>query len=467
MDGRRIVVVEANEVPRRLIEELASAGRVPFLAAMIEDGTLVESTVTETLPRELYPSQTWASMNSGVPFEDHQIYWYGDPKPDRYPMYWQTAARAGRSVGLVNTLHSSPLARQCADGDFRFVIPDCFSVDDDTIPSHYQRFQRVNRSLTGANSRRAGLRPRPADLVDMARSVPQLGLQAESVAHLIRLVAGAAVRRTPTERLRCGQFLLHQNLFMNLLDRHRPDLAVLFTNHVAAAMHRYWYALHPDDFGHQHYDARWIARYRDEIPYALGLLDRFLERLHRWCFEHDRTLVIASSMGQGPSAILRSDVTHEAVVVDVPPFLRAMDIDHVVTEMGSMAPQLTLGCATAAVAADVASRLADADVGQVFWDVDGADAVVTLTCNIEVVDPETIRIGGARRQAESAGIKVYAVDDHSSGRHTAHGILGVANSPTFKPPFDDNVDYLEFAPAMLQHLGVPPVEHQRMPGFEI
>lgn len=467
MDGRRIVVVEANEVPLRVIADLAAGDRIPFLASLLDAGEIMETEVREDLPRELYPSQTWASMNTGVPFADHGIYWYGDPKPRRFPMYWQLAATAGRSVGLVNTLHSSPVNEQCADGEYRFAIPDCFSTDAATIPARYRTFQRANLSLTGANSRRASLRSGRSDLLDLARSVPAIGLRPRSMAELVRLAGGVGLGRTPRERLRCGQFLLQRDLFLRLLDERSPDLAVLFTNHVAAAMHRYWYAMYPDDFGREHYGARWVERYRNEIPNAMIMLDRFLERLHRWCVEHHRTMVLVSSMGQGPSGRLESGVGKEAVIFDPKRFLAAMGVEADVTILGSMAPQLTIGCGDPSTAADTASILANADAGEVFWDVDGLDAVVTLTYRIEVVDAATVRIGGVNRSASSTGVRVYEVDDHSSGRHTSRGILGISNSPSATASCGAVVDYLDVAPALLSHLGVAPAPHHRTPEVRI
>jgi hypothetical protein len=205
MEGRKLVVVEANEVPIRIIEDVAPTGRIPFLAGLLEAGTLVETVVGEHLPRELYPSQTWASMNSGVPYEQHGIYWYGDRSSARYPFYWQTAARAGRSVGLLNTLHSSPVAEQCGGGNFRFAVPDCFSSDNQTVPADLWRFQRANTALTGANGRRVTLRPGWRELSDLGRSLPKLGLQAATAAELATMVGGVAAGRIPPERLRSGK----------------------------------------------------------------------------------------------------------------------------------------------------------------------------------------------------------------------------------------------------------------------
>ncbi len=468
MEGRKLVVVEANEVPIRVIQDLAPTGRIPFLAGLLERGTLVETVAGESLPRELYPSQTWASMNTGLPYEEHGIYWYSDRKPPEHPFYWQLAARAGRSVGLVNTLHSSPVAVQCLGGNYRFAIPDCFSSDDQTIPARYWRFQRANTALTEANGRRVTLRPGRAELNDLLRSLPHLGLQRSTVADLIGLVGGVAAGRVPAERLRSAQFLLQRDLFSRLLATESPDLALFFTNHVAASMHRYWYALYPDDFAEEHYGPRWVERYRDEVPKALEMLDRFLKRLNSWSIHNDRTLVVVSSMGQGPSPRLSARVANEAVVVDSSAFLEALGISNDdVTVLGAMVPQLTVSCRSAEVAAETAATLAGADVGEVFWDVDGSDATVTLTYRLEVVDAKTIKISGLRRRSADVGVEVYAVDDHSSGRHIPLGILGVSNSPSFKPPPAETVDYLEFAPAVLAHLGLQQHSSHLRPTFAV
>lgn len=466
MDGRKLVVVEANEVPRRVVADIAPGGRIPFLAQLLRSGRLIETHVDDELDRELYPSQSWASMNTGVDYERHGVYWYGDPKPAGYPLYWQVAAAAGRSVGLVNTLHSSPLSAQCVGDTFRFAVPDCFSLDADTLPASLTAFQELNLRLTRASGRQTDLGPANRDAVRLVSMLPRLGVRPRTMLAIASTVAGIALGRIPRERLRSAQFLILQDLFCRLLAEHAPDLAVFFTNHVAASMHRYWYASYPGDFERDHYDEAWIDQYRHEIPHALILLDRFLHRLHRWCTATDRTLVAVSSMGQGPSAVLDADATHEAVVADARRFLDVLGVDPEVEVLGSMVPQLTLACGGPTRAASTDRLLTAAGAGH-GWGVDRVDDVVTLTYRLEVVDPETVRVGDEVCPARSVGVDVLAVDDHSSGRHVPVGILGVANSPTFAGPAGSSVSNLEFAPAVLAHLGVPPLAHHQEPTFRL
>ncbi len=469
MDFRRVVVIEMNEVPRRVLGDVAAMGRAPFFERLLEEDQVVDTIVDEQLPREMYPSQTWASLNTGVPWSDHRVWWYGDPKPVDYPLYWQMAARSGRSVGLVNTLHSSPLSVQCADGDYRFAIPDCFAADADTLPDRYRSFQELNLRLTRANSRKSDLRSVRSEIRPGLRAAAGLGLSISTMIRIGRLAVDVAAGRVPRERVRVAQFLVLADVFTRLVTDEAPDLAVMFTNHIAAVMHRYWYAMYPDDFEIEHYPADWVARHRDEIPAAVEMLDRFLLRLEAWCRHNERTLLVVSSMGQGPSHNLESDQTHDVVIVDPGAFLRAVGVEdgQMPSVRGSMAPNLTLDCRSSATAARLAARLAGVGGGHRRWHVDRVDEVVTLTYGMTVIGSGTVLLDGKPVDAASVGVEIHAVDDHSSGRHIPEGVLAVANSPSFKQPADRRVDYLDFAPAVLDVLGVPRLDHHQVPILQL
>ncbi len=52
----------------------------------------------------LYPSQRWASCNTGVSYDLHKIHWYSDPKPKEYPLYWKILAESSYKIDLVGRL---------------------------------------------------------------------------------------------------------------------------------------------------------------------------------------------------------------------------------------------------------------------------------------------------------------------------------------------------------------------------
>src|SRR6266545_2424997 len=152
-DEKKIVVVEANEIPLRIFRRYAERYPNSTIARLLKDSLVTETMATDVSEASLYPSQTWASLNTGVPYEKHRIYFYNDNKAADYPFYWEIVANQGYSVGLVSSLHSSPAKRYAQSPGIKFLIPDCFAEDDQTKPHLFEVFQRVNLKHTDANKR--------------------------------------------------------------------------------------------------------------------------------------------------------------------------------------------------------------------------------------------------------------------------------------------------------------------------
>ena len=245
---QKLIVIELNEVPLRLLQHYSKLKPSSSIAHLLEKSLVLKTLASDVAVDDLYPSQTWASFNTGVSYQDHQVHWYNDPKPDNYPMYWKVVANSKLSVGLVNTLHSSPASKFSKDGNYKFIIPDCFSPDPFTLPSYYQSFQTLNLQATNSNSRVTTLEI-PYD--ELIRSIPhfyKFGVTTKTVIEGARLLFNIFTKKVSKERLRGLQFPLLADIFLHQLQSSHPDLSIFFTNHIAANMHRYWYALFPNDY---------------------------------------------------------------------------------------------------------------------------------------------------------------------------------------------------------------------------
>lgn len=449
MATARLVVLEVNEVPLRVLEHMADGGTCPQLARLLSSSTVAITEVRERLPREMYPSQTWASMGMGVPWSEHQVFWFNDRKPVEHPFYWQQAARRGRTVGLVGTLHSSPLDRQCPEPEFLFVLPDCFAEDTRARPAQLERFQQLNLRLTQRSGRTSSVSPALGDLRDLS-ALRHLGLRLSTVRQLTRLVAGVASGRVPRERLRLAQFLLLRDLFLRKLSTDEPDLGVFFTNHVASAMHRYWYATFPGDFERPLYDQAWIERYHREIPAAVERLDEFIGSVRRFCQESGRTLVLTSSMGQAASTSLSTDRSLSAVVTDPHRFLTAIGVRRF-RVAPAMVPQLSMLFETEADAESALRRLQVVAVEGLSRVVDRSDR--TITVSYDFARPtDTLVIDGVAIPAAAAGVSLKRVDDHGSGRHHPDGVLIIDGPVLHSVPA--RLDYLGVSSILLELLGL-------------
>lgn len=160
--ARRLCIIEACEVPLRVWQTYADRHPASTIARLLTQGKVFRTVADDVEDEQLYPSQTCASLNTGLPYEEHGIRWYNDPKPDRHQFWWHQAACWGKRVSLVNVLHSSPLSELAAEGDYAFLIPDCFAADSDTHPENYRQFQELAigdmPAVLNVGTRRVGLR---------------------------------------------------------------------------------------------------------------------------------------------------------------------------------------------------------------------------------------------------------------------------------------------------------------------
>ncbi len=461
---RRLIVIETNEIPLTLYRWYAELKPESTIATLLDAGVVGESQVFEEADRELYPSQTWATLATGMPYEKHGVYWYGDPKPAEFPLYWQHIAEH-RTVGLVGTLHSSPLGDQGGQLGLRFALPDAFAGDAEALPRSLEPLQAFNLAMTGRNSRAVANVVPISDYMAGLRSLKGAGVSVKTLARLGHLAASVASRRVAKERLRTAQFVLLADVFMRQMQTFDPDLGILFTNHVAAAMHRYWPASFPDDWSEHPYDHDWIDRFQGEIPAAMHELDRLLAETLDFCRASDRTLLLASSMGQEGGGPVDEGGDHDLVLDDADLFVQALGLDEDAVVLHAMAPHLTLRFESATKAKDVERRLGTTLLQGRPLTVDRADSTLTMTYHFRG-DVDSVRIDDTVFAPAQAGFRRVAVTEHKAGRHAPRGAVIVGNSPVASMP-DGSFDLEELAPAIIESLGVPELAHHRTPTLRL
>jgi hypothetical protein len=254
-------------------------------------------------------------------------------------------------------------------------------------------------------------------------------------------------------------------MFRRLVREHDPDLAVLFTNHVASAMHRYWYATFPDDWNETIYDAAWIARYRGEIEYAMTLLDRSIAGLLDVCETTGRVLMVCTAIGQRADTDVTDAVREFAVVRDPEQFVAALRVPGRFEIKPGMVPQIGLAFVDEASAEVAETYLATVPRAGLSLLVDRQGNVVTVSYDFPS-GQRSIEIEGRVLQLREVGVAIEAVDDQRCAEHDPVGSLlvhGVVPATT-----TTRIDVRAFAPALLEVLGVePPVWHEhRELGFD-
>ena len=72
----------------------------------------------------LYPSQTWASFNTGKHFSEHKCYWYSN-KLNNKDLIWNNLASKNISVGILGSLYSSKYPSDLTSNqNYKFYLPD-------------------------------------------------------------------------------------------------------------------------------------------------------------------------------------------------------------------------------------------------------------------------------------------------------------------------------------------------------
>lgn len=462
---RKLVVLEVNEIPLALLRWYAEREPDSTIAELLTSEQVGQTDAAEDLGgNELYPSQTWATLAMGVPFVKHGVYWYGDPKPAHYPLYWQLAAER-RSVGIAGTLHSSPWSRQADRPAIRFALPDAFADTSEAHPTSLQALQTFNLDMTRANSRSVSDTRPLAKYAQGLRAAKRAGLRSATVARLASIAGDVATGRVPKERLRSAQFVLLADVFERQLIEHQPDLAVFFTNHVAAAMHRYWPANFPHDWDQPPYGQAWVDRFENEIPFALGLLDRYLGRILAYCRRTDRALVFLSSMGQVGGEEIDAGGDHVLVANEPERLARALGVSASFEVRSAMAPHVSMQFVDVETALEQQHILSKTRIDGRSMRVDQSTDTVTFTYHLAECG-DTIDINGERHAATDLGLRWAEVNEHKAGHHDPLGTLLIANSPNAFVP-DAPVTTLDVAPALLQALDVTPPAYHAVPALRV
>lgn len=476
---RKIMLLEANEIPFRIFDDYVGERPRSHLAKLMATSKQL-STVCEDQV-ELDPWISWPTLHRGVIDEEHQILHLGQSlgfADDNYPPIWRLLSSHGVNVGVMGSLHSSSIPSDV--DEYAFYIPDFFANQSFAHPQDVAAFQQFNLLMTRRSARNVepGLPWKAA--ADFLKFYATHGMSRTSVTTTLKALVAERFHQHLRNRRRSIQPLLSLDMFLHLMRRSRPDFATLYTNHVAAAMHRYWAATYPDDPGGTVMPEEWRRLYKDEIRYAMDCLDLMLGRLMGFAEKNDYMLLVCGSMGQ---AAHKSEATSG--------FMTIVDLDRFMTRMGLSRSEWSVGhgmvpCVSVAV------------------DPARADAFEEQLCSISYdgrsmaleqreIPPlsydrsgETFHLfvyferhtgalmaeyGGEPVTFESLGWGFYEHQDNidCSARHTPHGLLLVHDPAisTAKDSCRSTISTLDIAPALLNHFGAPVPNYMHVPDSSI
>jgi len=465
----KAILLEANEIPFRVIDDYVRQNPGSRLSALMADSKQLDAVCEDQV--ELDPWISWPTLHRGVIDEQHKILHLGQSLEfaDRhYPPIWRLLSAAGIKVGVMGSLHSSHVPDDVTD--YAFYVPDFFANQSFAHPSAVTPFQHFNLLMTRMSARNVATDLPPIrSAVDFLRFYATHGMSRSSVTTTIKELW--AERRHP--HLRCRrrsiQPLLALDVFLDLMRRTAPEFATLYTNHVAAAMHRYWAAAYPGDPDGSDMPAEWRELYRHEIRYAMDCLDVMVGRLMAFADSNGYLLMMAGSMGQ---AAHKSEVTDGfTTLVDLDRFMAAMGLSPSEwTERHAMVPCVSVAVEPAKVGEferrlrSISCQGRSMSFGKreeppLSYDRSGDDMFHLFIYFERYSGPQTANLDGMPISFEQLGWGFHEHQDNidCTGRHTPHGFLVVHDAavPSVQGEKRCQISTLDIAPAILDHFGVP------------
>ncbi len=466
--ARKIVLLEMNEVPYRILDHFVEQNPNSSLARTLPKSTQFETVTTDNC--SLSPWITWPSLHRGVNNEVHDIMHLGqnlERQDNLYPPIWKKLVDAGVSTGVFGPLHSWPLPEDSER--YSFYLPDTFSPTPESHPDPLTSFQNFNLVMARESAGNVSTRMDYGSLMRFMMQAPGLGLRPQTLLSVAKQIFDERAEPWKRTRRRTFQSVLAFDLYMKQLKKTKPSFSNVFSNHVASAMHRYWAALFPSDFNELELSDDWQEQYCGEIDYAMDWFNRFYERLVAFADRNpEYVIVTASSMGQ--AATWGGHVDTQLYLRDLDKFMQAAGLSSAQwSKRPAMDPTVSIVVDPAHVAT-FKQFLAELHICGEPTKVSAKDGgFFDLHFGQTDLDPNTkvITLRGDPIPHTDLGMEIIEVEDEcgSTGYHIPHGILFTYDPQNPNPePGRKQVEVTDIAPWLLDHFGLEVPGYMNRPG---
>ena len=440
MDGRRVFLIEFNELSPALLERFIAAGDLPNFAWLRDGADVFASDAGET-GGTLVPWIQWPSVHTGLPYAEHGIFHLGDASGTAFATIASTLAAAGLPVGVFGGMNVP--APRAARG---FFLPDPWDKRGRAEPASLQPYYDVVAEQVKESSHHGRLGVR--DVAKLGAFYARHGLRPATALAVARQLAHERADRGVKWRRAALLDQVQYDVFAHYVRAQGVRFASFFSNSTAHYQHLYWRDMEPAGFAEPP-DPAAHPSLRDAIRHGYRSMDRLIGR-----FRHDfpdAALVFATGLSQEPytGPVLRN--------------YRPLDFAALLTFLGvtggRVAPVMThqfhvdFAGEDEARAAEAAFRALVVD-GEPVFDVRREGSGLFAGCHYldpgvlerDAVDPRS----GARRRF---GELFYLIDGHRSGHHTPVGALWIRTTGRGRVHLEP-VSILDIAPTVLELFGV-------------
>lgn len=480
--AKSVILLEANEIPPRLVEDHVRRHPDSAIARLLRSASVYETICADEI--ELDPWISWPTLHRGVNDTHHGILHLGqslDWADKTYPPIWRLLHEAGVKTGLFGSLHSSATPEDAEA--YAFYVPDFFAAEAYAHPKDLLPFQEFNLVMTRRSARNVDTGLPLREALAFGAGALSSGLTLSTMRDVATHLASERLNPKRKIRRRNLQPVIGLDLFLSLVGRTQPAFASFYTNHVAAAMHRYWGAHFTDDYGPENPMGQdWINTYRDELPHAMMVFDDMVGKVMRAVEARgDAILMVASSLGQAAVQGAR-ETSGFTTVTDVGRLMDFIGVDRADwREHHAMVPCVSVDL-NPDKAEEIAAKLDRLEVMGVrsqrsvkeipplSFDLKNGRSL-HLYFYFEGEKPVgEARFGNTTRPVEEAGFGFFVHEDNvaCSAHHIPDGVLWIYDPATRGARVDGaKISTLSIAPALLEHFGVARPAYMSEPTFAI
>ncbi len=459
MTGRKVLLVELNEVTWDLIDPLIEQGKLPTFARLKREGAY-GMPMSVDRPPHLDPWITWTTVYTGRAQEDHNVFFLEQPPETiRAERIWELCHRSGLRVGVFGSLCSWPPRK--VNG---FYVPDTFAQDTSTYPASLEPIQELNLTYT-----RSIRLPMDHDglwfKARLGAKLMPLGLSAVTVTRVARQMA--VERTNPKLRWRrvALQPMVNCDFFGRLYRRHQPHFATFHTNHVAHYMHTYWKAMAPEAFPQTTAPEEALI-YGGAIEHGYVSADELLGRMLR-LVDGDTVLAVASSMGQKPYVSQLRNGKPISQLRSLDRLVEIVGMNGRVRALSTMSDQFNLYPDTAAASAELTKILEAAYIdepGRAMFDIHRVEDSLTVNLKFYEEAAENSRCVFPHRETDNTFLYsdlVYGTGQVKSGCHDPKGMMILYGPGIAAGARIDQANNLDIAPTLLTLMGLPVPEEMK------
>ena len=148
----KILLLEFNEICPPLLKGWMDQGKLPTFSALYKSSQVFTSIADVSEPDHLEPWIQWYSIHTGLPYDEHRVFYLTDgPKADHSDI-WRFLAGLGKSVMNCGSMNARALA-----GTRVFHLPDPWCNNEPAWPTEIEVFKTVMAKLVQESTRGVAL----------------------------------------------------------------------------------------------------------------------------------------------------------------------------------------------------------------------------------------------------------------------------------------------------------------------